>query len=330
MRNLTKNMPSVMDNDPEYRKLEYVRYADDFMLSFSGPKREAEEIKREIRDFLKRELNLELSEKKTLITHAKKEKARFLGYEIKVTQTNERRMANGKFWYGIPKEAITKAERKYCKKGKTKARAEYLSESDYQIVVNFQSEYRGLVQYYIMAHNIGKLDKVKAVARSSLLKTLAGKHRTSTTKIAKKYNETKVEKGKVYKVLQVTVRRKGKKPLTAHFGAIPLTREPRPINITESSNQPIRNVKSEIVKRLTTERCEMCEKNEPVEAHHIHALKDVNKPGRKKKPAWKYRMSAMKRKTMMVCKTCHRAIHKGQHRREWDAFKNNTPESRVR
>ena len=78
---LMKSVPSIIDSD-DYRKLEYVRYADDFLLSFAGPKKEAEEIKGHIRDFLERELGLELSMEKTLITHARSEKARFLGYDL--------------------------------------------------------------------------------------------------------------------------------------------------------------------------------------------------------------------------------------------------------
>ena len=55
-----KSVPSIIDDD-SYRKLEYIRYADDFLLSFAGPKKEAEEIREHIRNFLERELSLELS-----------------------------------------------------------------------------------------------------------------------------------------------------------------------------------------------------------------------------------------------------------------------------
>src|SRR2546421_12504748 len=49
-------------------------------LGFVGPKEEAEQIKQRLRTFLQEELKLELSEAKTLITHAKTETARFLNY----------------------------------------------------------------------------------------------------------------------------------------------------------------------------------------------------------------------------------------------------------
>jgi group II intron reverse transcriptase/maturase len=80
LRKQAQTMPSQVMNDPDYRRLKYVRFADDFLLGFIGPRSEAEEIKRQLGDFLRDELKLELSQAKTLITHARSEAARFLGY----------------------------------------------------------------------------------------------------------------------------------------------------------------------------------------------------------------------------------------------------------
>src|SRR5262249_46694926 len=81
-RKQAQRLPAMMTNDPDYRRLNYVRYADDFLLGFIGPKSEAEAIKQQLRAFLQEQLKLELSEEKTLITHARSEAARFLGYQI--------------------------------------------------------------------------------------------------------------------------------------------------------------------------------------------------------------------------------------------------------
>ncbi len=86
LRKLAQTLPTQDVNDPDYRRLKYVRYADDFLLGFIGPQTEAEEIKQQLRTFLQEELKLELSEAKTLITHARTEAARFLGYEITIIQ----------------------------------------------------------------------------------------------------------------------------------------------------------------------------------------------------------------------------------------------------
>jgi retron-type reverse transcriptase len=79
-------MPSRDFHDPNYRRLHFVRYADDFLLGFAGPVAEAREIKEKLRTFLKEELHLEMSEEKTLITHANTQEAKFLGYEITVAE----------------------------------------------------------------------------------------------------------------------------------------------------------------------------------------------------------------------------------------------------
>ena len=158
-------VPSVITNDEGFRKLEYVRYADDFLLSFAGPKSEAEKIKREISQFLKNRLKLELSEEKTLITHARSQKAKFLGYELSLWQGEHNRQANGKMRFGVPKEVVNRACRKYTKKGKPVHRAGLMMLSDIDLITIFQAEYKGLVEYYRMAHNIHALSKVGWVTR---------------------------------------------------------------------------------------------------------------------------------------------------------------------
>ena len=78
------SLPSQDPDDPGYRRLRYCRYADDTLLGFAGPKAEAEQIKRRLAEFLRDDLKLDLSPDKTLITHARTQRARFLGYEISV------------------------------------------------------------------------------------------------------------------------------------------------------------------------------------------------------------------------------------------------------
>ena len=323
---MMKSVPSVIDDD-SYRKLEYIRYADDFLLSFAGPKNEAEEIRNRISEFLEGELNLELSMAKTLITHARDEKARFLGYDLCVMQSDERRTVNGTIWLGVPREVIRKAIRKYTRNGKTVHRPELLLNSDYDIVARFQAEYRGLVQYYQMAHNVHRLNEVNWVTETSLLKTLAGKHKTSVNKIVKKHNSTRTVNGRTYRVFEAKVERKGKEPLVTHYGAVPLERKPD-ARITDKITGP-RGTRVELLQRLSSDECEMCGKKGKVEVHHVRKLRDVNKPGRKNKPAWIQRMASLRRKTLMTCVTCHDAIHAGKHRSEWDSWKI-VLESRVR
>jgi group II intron reverse transcriptase/maturase len=113
LRQRQQQLPSLDPNDPDFRRLRYARYADDFLLGFNGPKEEAEEIKQKLEAFLRDELQLELSQAKTLITHARTGAARFLGYEIQTIhndtkQTKGRRSANGKIGFRVPKDVIRK------------------------------------------------------------------------------------------------------------------------------------------------------------------------------------------------------------------------------
>src|SRR2546425_8644728 len=141
LRKQAQTLPSQRMNDPEYRRLKYVRYADDFLLGFIGPKSEAEEIKRQLKEFLQDELKLELSEAKTLITHARSEVARFLGYEVTIIQEDkkrcksihgyERRNINGKIGLQVPKDVIEKKCEPYLRGQEAIHRAELIQESDF-------------------------------------------------------------------------------------------------------------------------------------------------------------------------------------------------------
>ena len=96
-----RNLPYGDPMDPRYRRLRYIRYADDHILGFTGPKAEAEQIKAALAAFLRETLALELNQSKTLVTHARTRAARFLGYEITVQHgntklTNGCRSANGR------------------------------------------------------------------------------------------------------------------------------------------------------------------------------------------------------------------------------------------
>jgi group II intron reverse transcriptase/maturase len=114
-------LPSVDPYDPNYRRLRYCRYADDFCLGFIGSKEEAEDIKCQVGRFLNEHLKLELSKTKTLITHARTEKARFLGYEIAIFQRNDareqsyykRRVLNGKVELALPEAVIQEKCQRY-------------------------------------------------------------------------------------------------------------------------------------------------------------------------------------------------------------------------
>ena len=95
MRQHLRSLSYRDTHDPDYRRLRYIRYADDFLLGFAGPKDEADEIKTRLGKFLQDNLKLELSDAKTLVTHGRTQAARFLGYEVTVQQSDTKLDARG-------------------------------------------------------------------------------------------------------------------------------------------------------------------------------------------------------------------------------------------
>jgi group II intron reverse transcriptase/maturase len=317
LRKQRRKLPSQDPQDPTYRRLRYIRYADDWALGFSGPKAEAEEIKREIRDFLRETLKLELSEEKTLITHLRTGAAKFLGYEIVSQHVDDKldrrgqRQVNETIGLRVPKAVIEQKCAMYMRRGKPAQRAPLIRDSDYSILSKYQAEYRGIVQYYLLAHNVAWFGKLYWVTETSLLKTLAGKHRSTVTKMAKRYKATIETADGPKKCLQVVIERgENKKPLVARFGGIPLKRKSEAI-LVDRLPQFVMTNRSELLQRVFADTCELCGSKEKVEVHHIRKLADLEKPGRKEKPVWVKQMAARRRKTLVVCRKCHEKIHAG-------------------
>lgn len=301
--------------DPGYRRLWYVRYADDFLLGFIGSHREAEGIKTDIRAWLQDNLNLTLSETKTLITHATTRPARFLGYDIVNQQchtkcTNGKRTANGRIALRVPPEIIAKKRQRYLRTGQPIHQPELLANSVYSIITDYQQEYRGIVQYYQLATNVCHLDSLRWAMEVSLLKTLAAKHRISVAAVAARYGTTTVgPDGRSRRCMAVTIEREERKPLVAHFGGIPLKRH-RIAKLEEHPQMP-RAYYTDLERRVRANACEVCGTKEDIEVHHVRKLTDLTRKDGRKIPAWKQQMIARQRKTLVVCRHCHVRIHSG-------------------
>ena len=312
-----RNISSIDTKNADYRRLRYVRYADDFILGFTGSKQEAEEIKVEIGEWLKTTLKLNLSQEKTLITHASTTFARFLGYDIKVQMADDyvdktgRRGANGVIALFVPSSVIEKKCTEYMKNGKTIHIGKLLQDDDFSIVQRFGAEYRGIVQYYLMAQNVSWLSKLHWIMQGSLLKTLAFKHKSSMNKIKKKYacEITDKTSGKTLKCIQVIVERKDKKPLIAQFGGLSLTHKRK--TVIDDMPYKVWGGRTELLKRLLADTCELCGSTENIEVHHIRKLSDLDTKGKAEKPIWIQIMATRKRKTLVVCRNCHNKIHNG-------------------
>jgi group II intron reverse transcriptase/maturase len=317
----SRTIPSILVHDPNYRRLRYIRYADDFLLGFNGPKSEAEEIKQKIRTYLQEELKLELSETKTLITHSRKETARFLGYEVTIRQADEkqittksggkRRSLNGTIGFRVPKEVVEEKCQGYMRHGKAAHRHELEKESDFTIVMHYQLVYRGIAEYYRLAFNMHTLSKLKWVMEQSLTMTLAAKLKRSVSKIYEKYRADLVVDGKKYRGLQVIIPRQDKNPLVATWGGVSLSWNIK-ATLEEKPSKLYNTGHSELVQRLLADTCEMCGSTDNIEVHHIRAMKHLHEHPGRPKPEWVKRMIALKRKTLILCRTCHEDVQYGR------------------
>ena len=321
LRKQAQTMPSRDPEDPDFRRLWYVRYADDFLLGFSGPRHEAEEIKQRIGQFLRSSLRLQLSETKTLITHAS-DAARFLGYEVVALHANQKhdqrgqRIINGAVRLKVPSDVIAERCRQYMRNGKAVHRPERLYESDFSIVSQYGAEYSGFVRYYLLAFNAHRLRRVHHVMHTSLLGTLANKHKTRIMLIHRRLRKMVKDRGRNQTALVVIQERGGeKKPLVAMFGGISLAWKKDAI-LNDCPPVVYNSVRSEIVQRLLAQKCEHCGSEEgPFEVHHVRRLADLDRPGRNDHPLWVKRMASRRRKTLVVCNRCHQDIHRD--RSEW-------------
>jgi group II intron reverse transcriptase/maturase len=318
-------IPSQNPNDPNFRRLVYIRYADDFLLGYIGTKAEALEIKEQIGQFLKARLRLEMNVEKTLTTHAKSRHAHFLGYAVSIYHENRSRRyrqnssarvrsVNGHVRLGIPSGRVRDFARPYQRKGKPVAEYGLVNFSDAHIIETYQKRYRGIAEYYKYAVDRKQLGYLKYVMETALTKTLACKHRTTVRQIYRRYKGKKVVDGRTYKTLQVEVDT-GKRNVLIYWGAIPL-------RVVKFSHTPIddqiphdmRYERPDVVQRLQANQCELCGSTERCEVHHVRKLKDLKRrwAGRPEKPKWVKLMIAIHRKTLIVCHQCHMNIHAGR------------------
>jgi group II intron reverse transcriptase/maturase len=320
-----RTIPSVNTHDPNFRRLRYVRYADDFILGFIGSKSEAEAIKAAIRQFLQEHLQLTLSDEKTLITHARTQHAHFLGYAVSIYQSNDKitrdvkrpkvkkRSVNGHVRLGIPYNLPQQVASRYMKNGKPISEAGLLYHSDAHIIDVYQAQYRGLTEYYKFATDRYRLNYVRHIMEISLVKTLAHKLKTTVKKIYRKYRTNRMVDGLQYKVLRVDVPTK-KGTRSIYWGGIPLRTVKACTGELDDNRYVSYEYRSDLIQRLKANECELCGSTKDCEVHHIKKLKDLKRrwAGRKTKPQWVTRMIAMNRKTLVVCHDCHRKIHTGQ------------------
>ncbi|MBI1256414.1 MAG: group II intron reverse transcriptase/maturase [Chloroflexi bacterium] len=318
--------------DPNYIKVKYCRYADDFMVMIIGSKQLAEHIREDIRAFLET-LSLVLSPEKTLITNLSDRRVRFLGYEIAKTHEDtkltpnahgvKKRAANGTIQLLVPADVVREKLKPFVSNGKAIHHNARVNAPLLDILTTYNAEIRGLYNFYCLATDVStKLGKFKFFHYYSLLKTVARKEKCSVAQVINRYGvdvQRKQQMGtrKVFGVRYST--QKGDKTLT-YFNE-PLRKKLQPqAGLTAQEVIPVTYpLRHRILDRLNANHCELCgyQSNSPseFEVHHVRKLRDIKQKYQKRGqhiPNWVLAMASLNRKTLVVCKSCHRAIHSGQ------------------
>jgi Type II intron maturase/Reverse transcriptase (RNA-dependent DNA polymerase)/AI2M/AI1M-like, HNH endonuclease len=312
LRRQARRLPAGDPVDPGFRRLRYCRYADDHLLGFIGPRAEAEQIKARLAQFLRDTLGLELNQDKTLITHARSQRARFLGYDITVQYASDkltrgRRAVNGTVALRVPPEVVRAQVARYRAHGQPWPRTRLQNLDDYDIVRVYGAEYRGVVNYYLLAQDVSRLSALRWNAETSMLKTLAAKHHSTVTKTAARHKARVADGDGWLTCFEARKTREGRKDLVARFGGIPL-RQNRQAVITDPIPVQHPYPRKELIHRLRKRACELCQAKATVDVHQVTGLAALGGSG-PGQPAWARLMAKMRRKTLTVCAPCHDWIH---------------------
>ncbi len=205
----------------------------------------------------------------------------------------------------VPNDVLKAKCAPHPTRGQPARQVSLISEDDYTIVASFGTRYRGIVQYYLLAGDVYRLNRLRWVMETSMLHTLAAKHRSSVSKMARKYNAKIGTPHGVRTCFEARFERDGRSALVARFGGIALKRQQQAV-LTD--REPTRtHPGTELIFRLLADRCEICGRMDNAQVHHVRKLADLATSG--SPPEWARLMTAKRRKSLVVCSGCHDLIH---------------------
>lgn len=307
------NTPSYTPADPNYKRLQFNRYADDFVVGVIGSHKDAEQIKADIREFLTNALKLTLSEEKTKITHSS-ERINYLGYQFSVRRCRDVKRDNSgvlrRMWYGtislyVPHDKWVQKLKEYQafkiatgndgkERWKSLHRGKLMHKDAIAIISQFNAEIRGLYNYYSMAENVSVLHNFAFIMKGSFLKTLAAKGNTTCNKIRKKY-----EQDGVISVPYMT--KSGPKRCEFYHDGFAKKKE-LPSLTADVLPQYVKYAKpNSLARRLKAGVCELCgAESKEIHMHHVRRLKDLTG-----KDDLELKMMQMRRKSIALCPECY-------------------------
>lgn len=318
LRKQMLSMEATDPQDPDFRRMFYFRYADDFLIGIIGSKADADVLKAWLTEYLSTQLHLELSAEKTLVTNAK-ERVRFLGYDImrwtgtrvlrfrSLTGIRTQRTTTQTLALLMPREKVQNFVRTYGnpQQWKGESRVKLLRFSELEIMMTYNAEIRGFLGYYALADNLTMVAaSILWMTTTSFLKTLADKRRSTLMKVAHSLKQGPAQ--------YVITERKKDGTTKAHLLVASTKQIKREVvtyeRVDRKPNTWTFRHQSELGQRLSAQQCEWCGTLEgPIEVHHVRKLRDL-----KGKAEWEIQMIARRRKTMVLCVQCHDALHAGR------------------
>lgn len=273
-------MPVRDEMDENYRCLQYVRYADDFLIGVIGSKADCEKIKQDVTDYMRYTLKLELSAEKTLITRASEE-AKFLGYRITVRSLDVMkrnckgilsRSFKGKVQLLLSSETVKDKLQSYGavkfaeQNGKTvwrpQSRETLIGMESHRILAKYNLEIRGFYNYYSIADNVSATcSKFGYIMQYSLYKTLGQKLNCSMAAIVRKY-----KKNGEFKIEYLDKKGNLKYRVLYNDGFS----QKQPNKMADCDIQPQAKLpKRSLADRLRSEVCELCGGHGKLIMHHV-------------------------------------------------------------
>ncbi|EFH82900.1 reverse transcriptase/maturase family protein [Ktedonobacter racemifer] len=315
-----RNMPAVDVDDPNFIRLKYLRYADDWLVGICGPRKLAEQVKEELKTFLSQRLKLTLSAEKTKITHARKEQAHFLGTRLaigregiqRVVTTNngsvrpvKRRSTGWEIVMVAPRDELIKKlhAKGFCTAlGQPTTKLGWIHLDADQIIALYNGINRGVQNYYRFADNFSHLIRIQYILKFSLAHTLAAKYKCSVRQVFKRFGKTPT----------VTIKAKdGKRDRqVAFYNNNDWKKQRNGFQINQATVDQLRwSMKLRSRSKLGMPCC-ICSSSEQVEMHHV---RHIRKTGAKKPAGINAILQLMNRKQIPVCSECHQKIHRGDY-----------------
>jgi hypothetical protein len=184
--------------DPNFKRMMYIRYADDFAILIEGSHNDATHVRNQVKSFLLQNCGLTLNLEKTLITNLRDNNFSFLGAEIVKLKANtsfvhkvndslgrkSKRRGHARLLIKAPFATLLNkiknngfARQDRLGNYRPVAYTKITNLSHYEILTFYNSKINGLLNFYSFASNLNRLRFILYLFQMSCAYTLARKYK---------------------------------------------------------------------------------------------------------------------------------------------------------